>query len=106
MNALSEQFLPREEELAEYKSKAVFEQTETGLKLKKRRKSCLLMKNQCSILADGNLVMCCYDIKGKYVFGNLLEKRFKDIWFDVDIKHKRKLAREKTYPLCKICGEY
>jgi MoaA/NifB/PqqE/SkfB family radical SAM enzyme len=106
MKALSEQFLPEKENLPEYGGKIIIEKTEGGLKLKKKRKLCALMRNQCSILADGNLVMCCYDIKGKYVFGNLLEKKFKDIWFNVDIKHKRKLAREKTYPLCKICGEY
>lgn len=96
---LSEKFLPTI-------GKMIFEKQGDNLVLKKTRKECALVKTQCSVLVDGSLVMCCYDIKGEYVFGNILKDDFKKIWNNPEIKIKIKAAKEKKFPLCKVCGEY
>lgn len=103
---LSEKFLPQKTNNKQYNSKIIFERQGEELRLQRKNKNCSLAKNQAVILADGNLVMCCYDIKGQFSYGSVLEQSLKKIWFDDQNRRRRKLAEEKTYPLCKICGEY
>ena len=30
----------------------------------------------------GDLIICCQDFHNNYVFGNIMQKSLKDIWFD------------------------
>lgn len=98
---LVDKFLPtREDAKVRYKK-------DIDGKIKKRKIAhCNTVKNQIVTLVDGRLVLCCYDVRGEYVYGNLLEKQFKDIWFDQKNINKRKIAEKRQYALCKKCDLY
>jgi radical SAM protein with 4Fe4S-binding SPASM domain len=66
-------------------------------------RDCMQPVTHATILANGDLVMCCYDIKGEYVYGNLLKESFNEVWFEKSKSSRIKAAKRK-YPLCKICG--
>ncbi|NQU83218.1 MAG: radical SAM protein [Parcubacteria group bacterium] len=106
IKVLSEKFLPDKPNDSSYSSKLIFEKDGEEIKLKRKNQFCSLALNQAVILVDGTLVMCCYDIKGRYVYGNLLSESFEELLFDDKNIKRRQLSAEKKYPLCKICGEY
>jgi len=73
-----------------------------------RSATCSYWQNKSVILADGTVVMCCYDINGEHAFGNVLEegKSFRDIWNSKKYKNYRdNLMYHKKLPLCKKCDE-
>ncbi|MFH1523298.1 MAG: radical SAM protein [Patescibacteria group bacterium] len=95
---LVEKFLPTHED-----AKTRYKKEKGNIKHKSFSLQCGNAKNQIIILDKGQLIMCCYDVKGKYVYGNILESAFKDIWFSEDVKKRRKMARERKFPLCQKC---
>lgn len=103
---LSEKFLPEKIEDENYKNKMIHQKEDGEVKMKRSNKKCSLAKDQLVVLADGSVAMCCYDISGKFIYGNLLEDNFEKIWNSSENQKRRKLAEEKKYPLCNICGEY
>lgn len=104
---LSEKFLPT---LDEYKNKVLYEKKEDGEIVMKRNRGskweCKLAKTQLCILADNRLAVCCYDIKGQYICGDLNSQTMKEIVKSDRYKKIRKMAKEGKLPLCDICGEY
>jgi len=59
-----------------------------------------------TILWDGNVVPCCYDEQGKILLGNLLNKKFVDIWKGNTFSNFRKMVKlnRKEIPLCNLCN--
>ena len=53
----------------------------------------------------GDLIMCCQDFHNNYVFGNILDKHLKDIWFDKkNIDIRKKIYNYKLdLKICKDC---
>ncbi len=52
----------------------------------------------------GDLILCCQDFHNKYVFGNIMQRNIKDIWFDE--KNIRLRKRIYDYKLdLKICRD-
>lgn len=103
---LYEKFLTTKKRDDGYEKKNIFEKKGDSFEIKRKSQDCNLAKVQIAVLVDGSMVMCCYDIKGNYVYGNLLNQTFEEIWFDEKNIKRRKLAINKKFPLCKICGEY
>jgi len=98
LGELAEKFLPNKEDVkTRYKKEA------GSIKHKKFTKICSNAKNQIVILDKGQMIMCCYDVKGQYEYGNILESDFKKNWFNKETKIKRKMARERKFPLCQKC---
>ena len=62
--------------------------------------------NAMSIRADGNVALCCQDVKKKYVFGNVKEESVETIWNKKEyIKLREDLNRgEFNIPICQKCG--
>lgn len=61
--------------------------------------------NKSVILWDGSVSACCYDYDGKYVFGNVNEKNFLDIWNSPKYRYYReKLICNKKLKLCEKCA--
>ena len=54
------------------------------------------------IMVDGTVCLCCYDINGKYNFGNVLETPFIQIWNSAQRLSAKNLIGEM--PLCQVCG--
>lgn len=100
---LSEKFLP---DIPEYKEKIRYKKEGDGVQIKKSPAKCPLAKSTLVVLTDGRVSMCCYDLNGQYVYGSVFSQKLKDIWFSREVKEKRRLAREKRYPLCKTCTIY
>ena len=95
---LMEKFLPTAKDV-----KIRYRRNKEKKYIKRSFSNCKNAKNQISILVDGRLVMCCYDLKGEYVYGNIFENSFSEIWFSPQALKKRRLAEKREYPLCKQC---
>lgn len=103
MKKLSEEFFP---DSKKYQEKIRYKKEGDKLKIKKPPTSCPLAKSHLVVLVDGRVSMCCYDLNGEYVYGNVLSKTLKDIWFDSAVRKARQIAEHKGYPLCKVCSIY
>jgi len=82
----------------------IYKKDSQGLKPKRRLKKCKDVKRVFTILADGQAVMCCFDLFGDYVYGELAKENFRKIWFSKKAKRIRKMAFRRKLPLCKICA--
>jgi len=53
----------------------------------------------------GDLILCCQDFHNNYVFGNIMEKPLKEIWFDEkNIKLRKRIYDYKLdLKICKDC---
>lgn len=105
---LSEKFLPIEK--GEYKNKIIYDRKDDGTISIRRKRDlvwiCGQAKTQACVLADGRLSICCYDIKGHYIYGNLHQQTMKEIMKSDKYKKMKESAKAGKYPLCDICGEY
>ncbi|UCD84848.1 MAG: SPASM domain-containing protein [Deltaproteobacteria bacterium] len=60
--------------------------------------------NMAVITCDGDVVMCCFDIYGKFNFGNAIRESFKEIWKDGKYKSFREnVMKNRKLDLCKTC---
>lgn len=99
---LSEKFSP---DTKEYGKKVIYFKKQNGLLEPKRHiVECSLVRNQFVVLVDGKISMCCYDLNGEYLYGDALTQKLEDIWFSAKAKEMRKFAKNRKYPLCKICS--
>lgn len=57
-----------------------------------------------SILSNGNVVPCCYDLRGKKVFGNIFQKQLSQIWHSEEYRKFRENFKSKSYQFpCSGC---
>lgn len=103
MEELSSKFFPDNEK---YQDRVRYKKEDGELKIKNSPIECSLAKSHLVILVDGSVSMCCYDLNGKYIYGNVLSQKLKNIWFDPNVRQMRKLAENRKYPLCKTCSIY
>jgi len=87
-----------------YDEDIVYKKDEQGLRPKIEYKKCPDVRRVFTILADGRAVMCCFDLLGDYVFGDLSEQAFKEVWNSDKAKKMRRAAFKRQLPLCKVCG--
>ncbi|MFH1285218.1 MAG: radical SAM/SPASM domain-containing protein [Candidatus Micrarchaeota archaeon] len=72
---------------------------------KKPFSKCSIPRNNLVINADGNVLLCCNDFFGKYVFGNIKEKPLIDIWHSEPYAKARNEINKGEFNLeiCKKC---
>ena len=98
---LADEFLPRK---AESKSRYDLQDGHFVLKESWRNRKCTWWLRNSVILADGRVSMCCFDINGKYCFGNILNSRFTEIWWSPKyLEYRRHLIPDRKTPLCRRC---
>jgi len=90
----------------EYKDKIRYKQENHKLIINNPPSKCSLAESQFVVLVDCKISMCCYDLNGNYIYGNILAEKFDDIWFNSDVKKVRELANEKKHSLCKVCSNF
>lgn len=57
-----------------------------------------------SILTSGDVVLCCYDLPGEFVMGNVFTTSMFDIWASAEYATVRANFRKRVYgPLCQKC---
>ncbi len=68
-------------------------------------KKCFWATFMCQITYNGDVVLCCNDYFGKYVFGNIKNENLIDIWNKSNYKKIRKDLRNGIVklPICKNC---
>jgi len=98
---LSEKFFPIKKE---YQGKILYKKENNGLEIKRQSKVCKMVDSTIVVLADGRVSMCCYDFQGEFTYGNIFEQKLKSLWNSSETLRKRNLARNRKYPLCKICA--
>ena len=98
---LSKEFLADD---PKHSSKIRYEEKDGELNLKNKKPICELASSNIVILVDGGVSMCCYDLNGEYVYGNVLEQKLESFWKSEEVSKKREMAKQRKYPLCKICA--
>lgn len=75
------------------------------LKLNNEKPSyCSALFETFTILSNGNIVPCCYDLNADAVLGNIFENSFQKIWNGKLHSHFRKNFQKQEYPeICKRC---
>ena len=80
LKVLSEKFLPTTEE---YKNKIIYDKKEDGTIAIRRQRGapwqCKQAKTQVCVLADGRMSICCYDIAGRHIYGDLHAEQMKEL---------------------------
>ncbi len=100
---LSLRFFPDNEK---YREKIRYRKEGDSLEVKTSPRECPLARTHLVILVDGSVSMCCYDLNGEYIYGNVFSEKLKDIWFTINTKQMRRMAEKRNYPLCKVCSIY
>jgi len=98
---LSSKFYPNKDIEDEY---IVYKKESNKLKPKTDYKKCPDVNKVFTVLADGRAVMCCFDLFGDYVYGEMDKQKLIDLWNSENVKNIRKNAHNRNFPLCKKCG--
>jgi radical SAM protein with 4Fe4S-binding SPASM domain len=101
--ALTDKFFP---DTKEYQEKVRYKKTGDELDIKNSPKKCPLAKSHLVVLVDGRVSMCCYDLNGQRIYGNVFVDKLKDIWFNPKVRAMRKQAENRGYALCQNCSIY
>ena len=65
---------------------------------------CYFPFSQCFIQIDGRVRICCLDVNGKNIYGDLKNNKIKEIWRNQDFNYLREnLIAKKNENLPKIC---
>lgn len=58
---------------------------------------------RATLTHDGEMVICCEDYNAEYVYGNVTEKGFMDVW-KASQQHRRSIyIGDYQEPICKVC---
>jgi radical SAM protein with 4Fe4S-binding SPASM domain len=71
-------------------------------------KPCFWLWSTLVIMSDGNVVLCCTDIVGKNIIGNIFENTLEEMWNSKKMQRFRKYQIEGKFdltPMCKTCPE-
>lgn len=83
-----------------------YQESEGELKRKKPvRNTCLRLWLSSVVNWDGNVVPCCYDPEGLFIFGNAFEEPFQKIWTNEKYVRFREaiLKNKKSIKMCANC---
>ncbi|MFO7654447.1 MAG: radical SAM/SPASM domain-containing protein [Candidatus Krumholzibacteriia bacterium] len=73
------------------------------------RKPCLKVLDELFFYTDGNATLCCWDVHGRAVIGNVYEQTVQEIWDGHAARHLRSLlddGRRDLIHLCSRCDAY
>ncbi len=60
--------------------------------------------SECTVLWNGDVVLCCFDYNGDNRIGNLKEKTIAEIWEDEPVNRLRRLFKERRTDRLPLCG--
>lgn len=73
----------------------------------KRKVPCRKLWNSLTILSNGDVVACCYDVNGVLRMGNIIENSLASIWRGSALKRFRDIHMSKDFsplPICANCS--
>ena len=57
------------------------------------------------ITSDGDVVICCFDVHGKYCLGNAIKDSLKDIWDSKEyVDFREDYMKKRKLPICTFCN--
>ena len=68
----------------------------------KNPKYCSTLFETFTILSNGNVALCCYDLKGELMLGNVFETNIFDIWISRKYTELRTNFKKQIY--CSLCS--
>jgi len=71
-----------------------------------RKYTCIMLWERMMIFWNGDVTICCSDVDGNYILGNLKDKSINEIWSCKQLLSIKKLHEKKKYqkiPLCANC---
>jgi radical SAM protein with 4Fe4S-binding SPASM domain len=98
---LSEQFFADKDVEDEH---IVYKKEDQSLKPKMIYNDCKAAGQVFTVLADGRAVMCCFDLYGDYVYGDMDKIKLDELWNSEQAVRIRERALKRQLPLCKECG--
>ena len=87
-------------------SQSFSEYKRSNSQLTTRTKTCLNLWQKMTIFWNGDVTLCCQDVDGDYVLGNLKEKTINEIWSNRTLLTIKTLHKKKQFdkiPLCHRC---
>ncbi|TAN61185.1 radical SAM protein [bacterium] len=92
-------YLPENQEFLRYK-------TENGKWVlnSNLNRFCADIFTSAVVLWNGDVVLCCMDVEGKYKSGNILNEHFLKIWRCGTMNKLRSAILKKELPICKNCS--
>lgn len=72
-------------------------------------KPCLKVLDELFVYANGDVTMCCWDVHGRAVLGNVMDQTIEEIWNGHALAHLRALlddGRRDLIHLCCRCNAY
>ena len=84
-----------------------YEIADGGLKMKRKRESCLRLGYSFVVAWNGDIYPCCFYLKSFAPFGNIFESGFSDVWRKGALSEFRKVVAEDRdrIPMCRNCTE-
>jgi len=89
-----------------FPSKFFWEYKRHEVKTLRREKYCHNLWNRMTVFWDGRVPLCCMDVDGDYIIGNLRNQSLEEIWNSPMLLAIKKRQKEKQFhmlPLCKHC---
>jgi radical SAM protein with 4Fe4S-binding SPASM domain len=83
-----------------------YKNTEVEVYLPERNRTCLNIWERMTILWNGKVVLCCSDLDGEYVLGDLNNDSIKDVWQSpklLAIQKSHKKNQVNKVPICSNC---
>lgn len=68
-----------------------------------RKKTCKLLWERMAIYWNGDVTVCCQDLDGDFVMGNLREKSIKEIWSSEKMQYIRKIHKTGNFEKFSLC---
>lgn len=78
--------------------------TDKGNSVPLRTETCKHIWERMAIYWTGEVTICCEDLDGKHVVGNLGDRSIKDLWNCDKLNYVRKIHKEKKYDQFKMCA--
>jgi MoaA/NifB/PqqE/SkfB family radical SAM enzyme len=98
---LADQFFADKDVMDEH---VVYKKEDQSLKPKIIYDTCKAAGQVFTVLADGRAVMCCFDLYGDYVYGEMDKMKLDALWNSNQAVQLRNRALKRQLPLCKVCG--
>jgi len=91
---LFKKFLPNKTNLSRYN---------ISHELKRKPKRCNAPYVSFAVTVDGDIVPCCFDFQGNFIYGNIIKDKLSEILKSEKAIRIRKLGYERKLEVCKLC---
>jgi len=71
---------------------------------KKSKNNCSNLWERMTVFWNGDVTLCCADIDGKYLFGNLSNTTIEEVWNDEKYRKIQNLHKYKEYEKIALCA--